>query len=69
MEDETSLSPEAEALRTLKHDIRNQLSNINLALEQMRYEMPEDSGDCPFYLDMIKASCTKITDLLKEDLS
>lgn len=66
MEDDLPLSPEAEALRTLKHDIRNQLSNINLALEQMRYELPEESGDCPFYLDLIKGSCASINELLKE---
>ncbi|PTQ93155.1 hypothetical protein C8P68_10927 [Mucilaginibacter yixingensis] len=66
MEDDSTLSPQDEALRTLKHDIRNQLSNINLALEQMRYELPVESGDCPFYLDLIKSSCAKINELLKE---
>ena len=58
---------ESEYLRTLKHDIRNQLSNIYLALEQLRYEIPENAGpDCSFYIDTIAESCTKLTSLLKE---
>ena len=55
-------------LRTLKHDIRNQLSNIQLALEQLRYEIPEESNaDCTFYMDTIAMSCAKITLLIKEE--
>ena len=55
----------AEKLRTLKHDIKNQLSNINLAIEQLRYETPDASLDCTFYMDTISQSCTKINDLLQ----
>lgn len=54
------------ALRLLKHDIRNQLSNINLALEQLKYEIPGGSEDCTFYLEMIGASCKKINSLMSE---
>lgn len=54
-----------QALRTLKHDIKNQLSNINLALEQLRYEMLDASTDCVFYMDTIAMSCAKINDLVK----
>jgi len=53
-------------LRKLKHDINNQLSNILLALEQLRYEIPNASEDCIFYLDSISISSAKINSLLKE---
>jgi hypothetical protein len=49
----------------LRHDINNQLSNILLALEQLRYEIPNASVDCLFYLDAISVSSEKINALLK----
>jgi len=55
---------ENDHLRVLKHDINNQLSNILLALEQLRYEIPDASEDCLFYLDSISMSTAKITTLL-----
>ncbi|GAA3970775.1 hypothetical protein [Mucilaginibacter dorajii] len=57
-------APEDETLRKLKHDIKNQLSNIHLALEQLKYELPDMPGDSLFYIDMINTSSTKINDLL-----
>ena len=51
-------------LRKLKHDIKNQLSNIHLALEQLRYEIPEPTADCLFYMDTILTSSTQINNLL-----
>jgi nitrogen-specific signal transduction histidine kinase len=54
-----------QALRLLKHDIKNQLSNIHLALEQLRYEVENPNTDCLFYMDTISMSCTKINSLLK----
>ncbi|WP_428328035.1 hypothetical protein [Mucilaginibacter sp.] len=56
-----------EALRALKHDVKNQLSNIYLAVEQLRYEIPDPSADCVFYLDSISLSSAKIDSLLKEN--
>jgi hypothetical protein len=55
---------EDDLLRVLKHDINNQLSNILLALEQLRYEIPDASEDCIFYLDSISMSTAKINTLL-----
>jgi len=52
--------------KILKHDIRNQLSAIQLAIEQLRYEIPSDSADGIFYLDTIAASCVVIDTLLKD---
>ncbi|NHA06269.1 hypothetical protein G7092_20840 [Mucilaginibacter sp. HC2] len=51
-------------LRKLKHDIKNQLSNIHLALEQLKYEIPDLSEDCLFYLDTILTSSTQINNIL-----
>lgn len=56
---------ETDTLRSLRHDINNQLSNIFLALEQLRYEIPETSEDCSFYLESISMSASRINNLLK----
>jgi nitrogen fixation/metabolism regulation signal transduction histidine kinase len=54
-----------DTLALLGHDIRNQLSNIQLALEQLRYELPADiHADCIFYMDTIAMSSAKINSLL-----
>jgi len=52
-------------LQDLRHDIRNQLSAIHLAIEQLRYEIASDSVDGGFYLDTISTSCVVIDTLLK----
>lgn len=57
---------ESESLSTLKHDIKNQLSNIVLALSQLEYELPDPNTDKQFYLDTINDSCKKINKLLNE---
>jgi nitrogen-specific signal transduction histidine kinase len=54
-------------LRQLRHDIRNQLSNINLAVEQLKYEIPDDAGsDSEFLINTIAMSCSKINVLLND---
>ena len=59
--------PEEEKIRRLRHDIRNQLSNINLAVEQLKYEIPDDAGsDSEFYITTIAISCAKINVLLND---
>ncbi|MDB5006778.1 MAG: hypothetical protein JWQ84_1775 [Mucilaginibacter sp.] len=63
-----TLSPKSidkDGLSNLKHDINNQLSNILLAIEQLRYEIPGASEDCIFYLDSISNSAANINALLK----
>jgi hypothetical protein len=55
-----------ETMRALKHDVKNQLSNILLAIEQLRYEIKEPTEDCIFYLDAISMSSARIDGLLKE---
>lgn len=65
--DKAAFPPKAddETLRVIKHDINNQLSNILLALEQLRYEITEVSEDCQFYLDSISMSSYKISSILE----
>jgi hypothetical protein len=54
-----------ETFYTLKHDIKNQLSNIILILEQLKYEMRDDNADLLQYIEMIASSTTIIDVLLK----
>ncbi|HZY35797.1 MAG TPA: hypothetical protein VFE53_04070 [Mucilaginibacter sp.] len=61
----SALNADNESLRVLKHDINNQLSNIFLALEQLRYEISDVSEDCQFYLDSISMSSNKISSILE----
>jgi hypothetical protein len=55
-----------EDLRMMKHDVKNQLSNIHLAIEQLRYEVENPTEDCVFYMDTIATSCAKIDSLIKD---
>jgi hypothetical protein len=58
---------DGQTFRTLKHDIRNQLSNIIMAIEQLRYELPQVSDDCRFYIKTINDSCSRINGLLDSE--
>jgi nitrogen-specific signal transduction histidine kinase len=59
--------PDEDKIRNLRHDIRNQLSNINLAVEQLKYEIPDDAGsDSEFYINTIADSCARINVLLND---
>jgi signal transduction histidine kinase len=53
-------------LSSLRHDIRNQLSNIQLSVEELKHEMPGDSPDIAFYIETIATSCSRINALLKD---
>ncbi|MDB4924847.1 hypothetical protein [Mucilaginibacter sp.] len=57
---------DAETMRTLRHDIKNQLSNIHLALEALRYEIPNPTPDNTFCIETIFSSTAKINELLKQ---
>jgi PAS domain S-box-containing protein len=59
----------ATLLRTLAHEVRNPLTNINLSVEQLK---PEINGeDANIYLDIIARNCGRIDSLISEllDLS
>lgn len=57
-------TPDAQALAMLKHDIKNQLSNIHLALEGLRYEVDDIGGDMGLYIESMLRSAQKIDLLL-----
>lgn len=53
-------------MHLLRHDVNNQLSNINLCLEQLKYEVPDPTEDYRFYLEAIAISCKKIQEILTD---
>ncbi len=59
----------ATLLRTLAHEVRNPLTNINLSVEQLKPEC--HSEDANIYLDIIARNCGRIDSLISEllDLS
>ena len=59
----------ATLLRTLAHEVRNPLTNINLSVEQLKPEMT--GGDAQIYLEIIARNCGRIDSLISEllDLS
>ncbi|HTI89356.1 MAG TPA: ATP-binding protein [Puia sp.] len=59
----------ATLLRTLAHEVRNPLTNINLSVEQLKPECL--SEDANIYLDIIARNCGRIDSLISEllDLS
>lgn len=54
-------------LRTLAHEVRNPLTNINLSVEQLQSEL-EDEGQVMF-LDIVKRNSKRINDLITELLN
>lgn len=54
------------ATRKVKHDVKNQLSNITLALEQLRYEVGEPHPDITYYFDTIFLSCQNINNMIND---
>ena len=57
---------DAETLLVMRHDIKNQLSNIHLALETLRFEIPDATEDFNFCISIISTSASKINELLKQ---
>ncbi|HXD77824.1 MAG TPA: ATP-binding protein [Puia sp.] len=59
----------ATLLRTLAHEVRNPLTNINLSVEQLKPEL--NSEDANIFLDIIARNCARIDSLISEllDLS
>ncbi|MCC8408357.1 hypothetical protein LJ707_05410 [Mucilaginibacter sp. UR6-1] len=53
-------------IHLLRHDVNNQLSNINLCLEQLKYEVTDQTEDYRFYLEAIAISCKKIQEILAD---
>ena len=57
---------DAKTLRLIKHDVKNQLSNIHLALDTIKHEVVNPTDDVKFCIETIAASAAKIDALIKE---
>jgi len=55
---------DADTFETIKHDIKNQLSNITLVIAQLKYELKDAPADQLDYLEMIALSTSKIDAIL-----
>lgn len=54
-------------VRTLAHEVRNPLTNINLSLDQMGEDFEDE--DAKFFLDIIRRNSQRINDLITELLN
>ncbi len=55
--------------RTIAHEVRNPLTNINLALDQLRGELPAFSSSATLYSDIIERNANRIEALMDEMLN
>jgi PAS domain S-box-containing protein len=62
------LSLTGKIARTIAHEVRNPLTNLRLALDQLKDEISGE-GDQDFYLDMIERSADRIQQLIDDLLS
>lgn len=63
------LSMTGKIARSIAHEVRNPLTNLNLALEQLRDEIPEDNETAELYADIIKRNANRIEQLISEMLN
>ncbi len=66
MPPEENKNIDAEQLRRVKHDVKNQLSNMVLCLEQLRYEIENPHPDWKYYMDAISNGCLVINNIISE---
>ncbi|MGV3530530.1 MAG: ATP-binding protein [Flavisolibacter sp.] len=52
-------------VRTLAHEVRNPLNNINMSVEQLN-QSPESVEDAPMFLDIIQRNSKRIGDIISE---
>jgi signal transduction histidine kinase len=55
--------------RTIAHEIRNPLTNINLAAEQLKTELAVENEEASFLFDMISRNSHRINQLISDLLS
>ncbi len=63
------LSMTGKLARTIAHEVRNPLTNLNLALDQLKDEMPSDNESVKLYSDIIERNANRIEQLIGEMLS
>jgi signal transduction histidine kinase len=55
--------------RSIAHEVRNPLTNINLALEQLEDEIEVKQEDADLYLSMIKRGVSRVNNLINDLLN
>lgn len=55
---------DAGTFHIIKHDIKNQLTNISLIAAQLKYELKDASAEQLEYLEMIALSASRIDAIL-----
>jgi len=63
------LSMTGKIARTIAHEVRNPLTNLNLALEQLKDEMPQNNESVKLYSDIIERNAGRIEQLIGEMLN
>jgi PAS domain S-box-containing protein len=63
------LSLTGKIARTMAHEVRNPLTNLNLALDQLKSEMPQANESVKLYSDIIERNANRIEQLVGEMLS
>lgn len=63
------LSLTGKIARTIAHEVRNPLTNLNLALDQLREELPVDNESAKLYGDIIERNARRIAQLVEEMLN
>jgi PAS domain S-box-containing protein len=63
------LSLTGKIARTIAHEVRNPLTNINLALDQLRGEVPAENSSALLYCDIIERNANRIEELMDEMLN
>ncbi len=63
------LSLTGKIARTIAHEVRNPLTNVNLALDQLRKEIPDGNDSATLYGDIIERNVNRIEQLVGEMLN
>ncbi len=63
------LSMTGKIARTIAHEVRNPLTNLTLALEQLKDELPSDNESVVLFSDIIERNANRIEQLIGEMLN
>jgi PAS domain S-box-containing protein len=63
------LSMTGKIARTIAHEVRNPLTNLTLALDQLKEELPLQNTDVKLYSDIIERNANRIEQLISEMLN
>ncbi len=63
------LSVTGRIARSMAHEVRNPLTNLILALEQLKDELPEDNEYAPLFVDIISRNSERIDTIISEMLN